>query len=65
MAEGRIRYRLRQNGTVVAWADGPTAMAEIQHYALVYGQDAPVCIEHYERHKWRSLSPPVPNKGGR
>lgn len=39
------RYRLIQNGTPVAWTEGETARAEIDHYALVYGQDGPVTIQ--------------------
>lgn len=51
----RQRFRIRQDGMSVAWAEGPGALAEIQHYALVYGQDAPVQIEVYQAKKWRTL----------
>lgn len=53
----RERFRLRQNGMVVAWTDGPNALAEINHYALVYSQDAPVMIERHSSGKWRKWKP--------
>jgi hypothetical protein len=49
----RDRYRLKQDGIPVAWAEGPNALAEIQHYAMVYRQDAPVLIEKHRNGKWR------------
>lgn len=49
----RIRFRLKQDGIPVAWAEGTNALNEIQHYAAVYRRDGPVLIEHYERRKWR------------
>jgi len=39
------RFRLKQDGLVVASAEGPTALAEIKHYAMVYGQDGHVVIQ--------------------
>ena len=59
-AQPRIRYRLRQDGMVVAWAEGPTALDELIHYARVYGQDGPVFVEHYYRRKWRTLAKRMP-----
>lgn len=49
----RERFRLKQHGVPVAWADGPGALGEISHYALVYQQDAPVMIEHHVKGKWK------------
>lgn len=50
----RIRFRLKQGGIPVAWSEGPSALAEIQHYAMVYGQDGPVLIERHSNGKWRA-----------
>lgn len=52
----RQRYRLKQDGIPVAWADGPTALDEIIHYARVYGQDGPVLIEQYRSGKWKAFA---------
>ncbi len=49
----RERYRLIQGGIPVAWSEGPGAVAEIRHYAMVYGQDGPVKIERHSGGKWR------------
>ena len=57
----RERFRLKQHGIPVAWAEGVGALREIEHYAFVYQQDAPVLIEHYSRGKWRKWPPnPTP-----
>lgn len=53
----RERYRLRQHGCPVAWAEGPTAANEIAHYAAVYGRDAPVLVEKHTGGKWRKWPP--------
>lgn len=53
----RDRFRLRQHGIPVAWADGPNALAEINHYALIYSQDAPVVIERKEGSRWKRWTP--------
>jgi hypothetical protein len=50
------RYRLKQDGTVVAGVEGPTALDDIIHYARVYGQDGPVTIERHENGKWREYA---------
>lgn len=49
----RQRFRLKQDGIPVAWAEGPGALAEINHYALVYSQDGPVLIEAHVNGGWR------------
>lgn len=51
----RERYRLKQGGIPVAWSEGPDALREIKHYALIYSQDAPVMIERHTKGKWRKL----------
>jgi hypothetical protein len=53
----RERYRLIQDGMPVAWSEGPLAINEINHYALVYGQDGPVKIERHSSGKWRPWPP--------
>jgi hypothetical protein len=47
------RFRLVQDGMVVAAAEGPDAFREIAHYAFVYGQDGPVFIQEKRAGKWR------------
>ena len=49
------RYRLIQNGMPVAWAEGGSARAEINHYALVYSQDAPVTIQRLVGKRWKDM----------
>lgn len=52
----RVRYRLKQDGIPVAWADGPSAYEEIRRYAAVYGQDGPVMIESKApKGKWKAM----------
>lgn len=51
----RERYRLKQGGIPVAWAEGAGSLAEIHHYAAVYSQDGPVQIEHHYNGQWRRL----------
>ena len=53
------RYRLRQDGMIVASAEGPEAEREIRHYAMVYGQDAPCEIERQTNSAgpWKKLKP--------
>ena len=51
----RQRFRLKQDGIPVAWAEGPQALGEICHYAMVYAQDGPVMIEHHTNGKWRKF----------
>lgn len=53
----RNRFRLKQDGIPVAWAEGANALIEIQHYAAVYRQDAPVLIERHLHGKWRAWPP--------
>lgn len=53
----RDRFRLKQDGIPVAWTDGPTAMFEIMHYAMVYRKDGPVLIEHHRNGKWKAFTP--------
>lgn len=53
----RERYRLKQDGIPVAWAEGPEAAGEIMHYAAVYGQDGPVLVERHMFGKWRAWPP--------
>ena len=48
------RYKLIQDGMVVASVDAPTkelAEREINHYALMYGQDGPVEIKEVKAMK--------------
>jgi hypothetical protein len=55
----RNEYRLLQDGMTVA---GSTSLAEIQHYALVYGQDGPVTIQRRkERGRWVALAAQQPS----
>lgn len=51
------RWRLKQHGVPVAWADGIGAAREIAHYAAVYSIDGPVDIEHRSNGRWRRISP--------
>lgn len=53
-------FDLWQDDMVVASAFGPRdrALAEIQHYAAVYGQDGPVQIEEVIRMPISALTPP-------
>lgn len=51
------RYRLKQHGIPVAWADGPNASREIAHYAAVYSSDGSVEIEQRINGRWKRLSP--------
>ena len=65
MADGNIvreRYRLKQHGIPVAWAEGPQASLVIMHYAMVYRQDGAVFIEHREGGRWHKW-PPAPSSG--
>lgn len=45
-------FELWQGGMPVAMASGPreTALAEIRHYAEIYGQDAPTIVYEVRRH---------------
>lgn len=49
----RTRFRLIQDGIPVAWAEGPSALDEIKHYAFVYSQDGPVRVEQHRSGKWK------------
>lgn len=51
------RYRLKQDGLVVAGAEGERALQEITHYAAVYERDGPVQIEEYTGKRWRKHEP--------
>lgn len=51
------RWRLKQHGIPVAWAEGQNAHREIAHYATVYSMDGPVDIEHRRNGHWRRISP--------
>lgn len=48
------RYRLKQDGIVVAVVEGPSQSArqEIMHYAMMYAQDGPVVIERIRNGRW-------------
>jgi len=48
------RYRLIQDGQVVASTEGEHALREIKHYALVYAQDGPVTIQKRRDMKWEN-----------
>jgi hypothetical protein len=61
VTEGRERFRLKQGGIPVAWAEGPNALGEINRYAMVYGQDGPVQIERHTSGKWKSWAPKPAN----
>ncbi len=50
------RYRIKQDGMAVALVEGPNALREITHYALVYGQDGPVEIQQHRSGRWRNVS---------
>ena len=58
------RYRLKQDGQVVAGCDGygPGAHQGILHYAAVYSQDGPVTIEHHNGKRWVKLGALHPAK---
>lgn len=50
-----LYWRIRQDGLVVASGSGEQsrAMAEMMHYALVYGEDGPVSLyTRTPRGKW-------------
>lgn len=49
------RYRLIQDGMVVAEASGPGSRAEIGHYYAVYSQDGPCHIEKKGAKRWTAL----------
>lgn len=51
-----LHYRLIQDDMPVVWCEGPGALREIQHYALVYSQDGPVRIEQKLRGRWRRVT---------
>lgn len=58
------RYRLKQDGQIVARVDGPHALREIMRYATVYGQDGPVTIERARGKRWAvfgEVNPPEPS----
>jgi hypothetical protein len=46
-------FRLIQDGQPVAWVEGSNAVAEILHYAAVYGQDGPVTIQKKVNGRWK------------
>lgn len=46
-----ISYELIQDDMMVAGAEGPGALPEIQHYAMMYGQDGPCEIVEVTRRK--------------
>ncbi len=46
-------YRLKQEGMVVAQAEGEGALREIMHYARVYGQDGAVEVEVRAGKRWK------------
>jgi hypothetical protein len=50
------RFRLIQDGQVVASAEGDNALAEIRHYALIYSQDGPVTIQKRHNRRWHDWS---------
>lgn len=49
------QMRLKHNGVVVCVRTGPTAFAEINHYAFVYGCDGPGAIEYHDGKRWKPL----------
>lgn len=55
----RWRFRIIQDGQPVAGGDAPdrkTAMREMIHYAMVYGQDGPVtCQMRTGKNKWKDV----------
>jgi len=53
-------FRLIQDGTPVAWAEGPGALAEIKHYAMVYRQHGPVVIQQRRQGRWRPFVEGIP-----
>lgn len=51
---GMSEFRLLQNDMVVAQVSGPLtqALAELYHYAIIYGQDGPVKTEYRVGKEW-------------
>jgi len=47
------RYRIKQDGMVVAQAD---TQAQIGHYAWIYAMDGPVVLEARINRKWRPFA---------
>ena len=47
------KFRLRQNNMTVAQTEGPSAAAEIMHYARQYRQDGEVTIQHNAEGHWK------------
>lgn len=62
MSDEQVRYRLIQDGQVVAWveAEPVRALKEIRHYALIYSQDGPCHIELHRKGRWLTLKEPRP-----
>lgn len=53
---GTLHYRIKQDGLVVASAEGQSADAEIAHYAAVYGQDGPITVEKKVGRRWQEVA---------
>lgn len=59
-SDGHARFRIKQNGLVVAQVDGPLEQArrEITHYAALYAEEGPITLEiNSSRGKWRRYVP--------
>ena len=53
-----MRFRLMQDGMVVAGVEGPSvrAMEEASHYLAVYSEDGPCTLQFYTKGKrWRDV----------
>lgn len=57
----RWRWRIKQDGMVVAAGDGPdrrSAEREMSHYAMLYAQEGSIVIEtRTGKNKWRRHNP--------
>lgn len=48
-------YRIKQDGMIVARAEGQQSLREIMHYATVYSQDGALLIERRVKKRWRKF----------
>jgi hypothetical protein len=60
----RNEYRILQDGMTVATS---TSLADILHYAIVYGQDGPATVQERINGRWRTVPEgiaPNPRRSG-
>jgi hypothetical protein len=59
VSEERWRFRIIQDGDIVASGDAPDfgrCMSEASHYDMVYGQDGPVKVQvRTGRERWKDM----------